>query len=52
MEIFNIVLLVIPYIFIMFHVISAIRAKAEITEIKHTLYVIMWLVVSIGDRLV
>jgi hypothetical protein len=52
MEILNTVLLVIPYIFIMFHVISAIRAKAEITEIKHTLYVIMWLVVSIGDRLV
>jgi hypothetical protein len=52
MEIFNTVLLVIPYAFIMFHVISAIRAKAEITEIKHILYVIMWLVVSIGDRLV
>jgi hypothetical protein len=52
MEIFNTVLLVIPYMFIIFHVISAIRAKAEITEIKHILYVIMWLVVSIGDRLV
>lgn len=52
MEILSTVFFVIPFVFMIINLIGAWRAKTEITEIKHIVYVIMWMGIAIGDKVV
>ena len=43
---------IIPYIFIILHFVGIWNTKEDIKEIKHILWIILWMVVVIGDKIV
>lgn len=50
-SIFELLLNIIPYVFIGINYYLASKAKTELTEIKHILYAILWGIFAIGDNL-
>lgn len=55
MEILSKVLSIVPFFFIAIYLIAAARAAsrpdAELTEIKHVIYAILWMLIAIGGRI-
>jgi hypothetical protein len=41
-----------PYFFMIIHVVGLWNAKEDIKEIKHILFIIMWIVIVIADKVV
>ena len=42
----------IPYIFMILHFVGLWNAKEDIKEIKHIVWIILWMVIVIGDKIV
>ena len=51
-EILSQILKALPFFFVFFHTIAAIRAKDDIKEIKHILWTLLFIVVGIADAII
>lgn len=45
------VISLIPYFFMILHVVGLWTAKDDIKEIKHIVFIIMWMVIVIGNKI-
>lgn len=50
MEIVRIIFEYLPFLFMLMHLIGVWRAKTELTEIKHVVWTILWIVIYLGDK--